>query len=153
MKTTVTQWAAKAAGAGAIALLLATPAVAQQRGDWNRSDDGRNAQQQQQATAYRDGGDRAYGSNDRAYGTNDNYRVRDDHRYERSVLRGVVERVDYRSGTIRLRDQASGRAITADVNSRELRNVRRGDRVELTGQWNRGGIFSADRLDNVRGRR
>src|ERR1043165_2028657 len=38
MKTTISKWATKAAGAGAIALLLATPAVAQQsRGDWNRN--------------------------------------------------------------------------------------------------------------------
>lgn len=147
MRTTVTQWAAKAAGAGAIALLLATPAVAQERGDWNRGNDGRSAQQQA-APAYRDGG---HGS----YGSNDSYRVRndrDERRNERFV-RGVVERVDYRSGTIRLRDEASGRTITADVNSRSLRNVRRGDRVELTGQWNRGGSFRVDRIDTFRGRR
>src|SRR4051812_43477999 len=37
MKTTVTQWATKAAGAGAIALLLATPAFAQSRGGWKRN--------------------------------------------------------------------------------------------------------------------
>jgi hypothetical protein len=126
MKTTMTQWAAKAAGAGAIALLLASPAVAQQRGDWNRGNG--------------------------AYGSNDSYRVRndrDDHRF----VRGVVERIDYRSGTIRLRDDASGRTITADVNNRALRNLRRGDRVELTGQWNRGGVFNAERVESIRGRR
>ena len=39
MKTTLTRWATKAAGAGAIALLLATSAAAQSRGDWNRSND------------------------------------------------------------------------------------------------------------------
>jgi hypothetical protein len=127
MKTTMTQWAAKAAGAGAIALLLASPAVAQQRGDWNRGGNG-------------------------AYGSNDSYRVRndrDDHRF----VRGVVERVDYRSGTIRLRDDASGRTIIADVNNRALRNLRRGDRVELAGQWNRGGVFNAERVESIRGRR
>jgi len=37
MKTTVTKWATKAAGAGAVALLLATPAFAQSRGDWSRN--------------------------------------------------------------------------------------------------------------------
>ncbi|HEY2829604.1 MAG TPA: hypothetical protein VGJ88_05745, partial [Thermoanaerobaculia bacterium] len=37
MKTTVTMWATKAAGAGAVALLLATPAFAQSRGDWSRN--------------------------------------------------------------------------------------------------------------------
>src|ERR1051326_1472821 len=41
MKTTMWKWATKAAGAGAVALLLATPAVAQSRGDWNRNDDQR----------------------------------------------------------------------------------------------------------------
>src|ERR1043165_608305 len=43
MKTTISKWATKAAGAGAIALLLATPAVAQSRGDWNRNNDQRGS--------------------------------------------------------------------------------------------------------------
>ncbi len=37
MKTTVTKWATKTAGAGAIALLLATPSFAQSRWDGNRN--------------------------------------------------------------------------------------------------------------------
>jgi len=57
MKTTVTQWATKAAGAGAIALLLATPAFAQSRGDWNRNNNNdRNGQQ----NAQRDNGNQTY---------------------------------------------------------------------------------------------
>src|SRR3954470_24516249 len=38
MKTTVTKWAMKAAGTGAIALLLATPSFAQSRYDGSRND-------------------------------------------------------------------------------------------------------------------
>ena len=57
MKTTVTQWATKAAGAGAIALLLATPAFAQSRRDWNRNtNNDRNGQQNTQ----RDNGNQTY---------------------------------------------------------------------------------------------
>jgi hypothetical protein len=56
----------------------------------------------------------------------------------------VVERIDYRSGTLWLR---SGRQITrVDVNGRELRSVRRGERVALEGRWTRNGDFEAYRV-------
>jgi len=198
MKTTVTKWATKAAGAGAIALLLATPSFAQSRGDWNRNNNDRNGQ-----TSARDNGNR---SND-----NNGYRVQLDranhsfwvpqstfgnrardlrvgvsiglggifrggsiyvdavswpqeygqydrggygNRYDNGYVRGVVDRVDYRSGTVWIRDDASGRVITADVASRyQLRDLHRGEYVELTGQWIRGGVFDVARIDNVRNRR
>ena len=68
-------------------------------------------------------------------------------------VRGVVDRVDYRTGTVWLRDAASGRLITADVNGRSLRNLRRGEYVELTGQWIRGGVFDVASIGSIRGRR
>lgn len=59
-------------------------------------------------------------------------------------LRGVVERVDYRDHTVWLR---SGRQVTrVDVNNRDLRSLRRGDRVTLEGRWNRAGDFEAYRV-------
>src|SRR3954452_25457551 len=178
MKTTVTQWATKAAGAGAIALLLATPAFAQSRGDWNRNNNtnnDRNGQATQrndanrtnnngQGSYQRDNGNRSndnnsYRENQRINATGkvtsfnrerDGYRVQLDRgqsfwvpqskfgnrsrdlrvgvsitlggifrggsiyadavswpdqydRYDRGFVRGVVDRVDYRSGTVWLR--------------------------------------------------
>ncbi|MEA2329108.1 MAG: hypothetical protein QOE68_4067 [Thermoanaerobaculia bacterium] len=232
MKTTVTQWATKAAGAGAIALLLATPAFAQSRGGWNQNNtnNDRNGQaSSQRDTANRssnntqhDNGNQTYdntnrSSNGNAYRENqrinatgkvssfnrerDGYRVQLDrgqwfwvpqstfgnrardlrvgvsitlggifrggsiyadavswpgqygNGYDQGFIRGVVDRVDYRTGTVWLRDAASGRLIAADVNGRSLRTLRRGEYVELTGQWIRGGVFDVARIDNIGGYR
>lgn len=218
MKTTVTKWATKAAGAGAIALLLATPSFAQSRGDWSRNNNNndRNGQASARDNGNRsnDNGNNSYRENQRVNETGkissfsrerDGYRVQLDrgqsfwvpqakfgnrardlrvgvsitlggifrggsiyadavswpdqydrgygNGYDRGFVRGVVNRVDYRTGTVWLRDDATGRVITADVNGRALRNLRRGEDVELTGQWVRGGVFDVARIDNVRGRR
>jgi hypothetical protein len=229
MKTTVTQWATKAAGAGAIALLLATPAFAQSRGGWNQNNT--NNDRNGQASSQRDTANRssnntqhdngnqtsnhsnstnAYRENQRINATGkvssfnrerDGYRVQLDrgqsfwvpqstfgnrardlrvgvsitlggifrggsiyadavswpgqygNGYDQGFIRGVVDRVDYRTGTVWLRDAASGRLIAADVNGRSLRNLRRGEYVELTGQWIRGGVFDVARIDNIGGYR
>jgi len=213
MKTTVTQWATKAAGAGAIALLLATPAFAQSRGDWNRNNNTNN-DRNGQGSYQRDDGNRSndnnsYRENQRINATGkvtsfsherDGYRVQLDrgqsfwvpqakfgnrardlrvgvsitlggifrggsiyadavswpdqgygYGYHEAFVRGVIERVDYRTGTVWLRD--SGRLIAADVNGRSLRTLRRGEYVELSGQWIRGGVFDVARIDSIRGRR
>ncbi|MEA2339078.1 MAG: hypothetical protein QOE82_3085 [Thermoanaerobaculia bacterium] len=212
MKTTVTQWATKAAGAGAIALLLATPAFAQSRGDWNRNNTNNN-DRNGQAGSQRDNNN-SYRENQRINETGkvtsfsrerDGYRVQLDRvnhsfwvpqstfgnrardlrvgvsitlggifrggsiyadavswpgeygqygrGYDRGYVRGVVDRVDYRTGTVWLRDDATGRLIAADVNGRALRTLRRGEYVELTGQWIRGGVFDVASIGNIRGRR
>jgi hypothetical protein len=70
-------------------------------------------------------------------------------------LFGVVDRVDFRRGTVWLRDDRSGRLIEVDLRrdrySRlNVDDLRRGDFVELSGNWIRGGIFAADRIDSVR---
>ncbi|MEA2329620.1 MAG: hypothetical protein QOE68_4579 [Thermoanaerobaculia bacterium] len=221
MKTTVTQWATKAAGAGAIALLLATPAFAQSRGDWNRNNNtnnDRNGQgSYQRANGNHSSDNNGYRENQRINATGkvssfnrerDGYRVQLDrgqsffvpqskfgnrardlrvgvsitlggifrggsvyadavswpneygqydrgygNGYERGFVRGVIDRVDYRTGTVWLRDSASGRLVTADVNGRSLRNLRRGEYVELTGQWIRGGVFDVASIGTIRGRR
>ena len=75
--------------------------------------------------------------------------------YDNGYVRGVVDRVDYRTGVAWLRDDASGRLIEADMrdagrHSRiDARDLRRGDYVELTGQWLRGNIFAVQQIDSV----
>jgi len=78
--------------------------------------------------------------------------------YNRNYVRGIVERIDYRTTTVWLRDDASGRVIAADMpdgrySRANLRDLRRGDRIELTGQWTRGGVFDVSRVESVRNRR
>jgi len=71
--------------------------------------------------------------------------------YDNGYVRGVIDRVDYRTGTVWLHDNASGREIRADVGSRyALRDLHRGEFVAFTGQWIRGGVFDVARIDNVR---
>jgi len=234
MKTTMAKWATKAAGAGAVALLLATPAVAQSRGDWNRNNGDQNRQQQTQRDNgnYRNSQDsrdtRGYdnGNQSRDNHSNNSYREnervnlsgkvssfsheRDGYRvriegnehsfwvpessfrgrqlragisiglggvfrggsiyvdavswpgdnygynsgygYDGGFVRGVVERVDYRDATLRIRDDRDGRIIVADLGGdrygrSEMRDLRRGDFVELRGQWIRGGVFGVARLE------
>jgi hypothetical protein len=73
-------------------------------------------------------------------------------------VRGVVQNVDYRRNVMTMRDDASGRLI--DVDLRETRrtsrldanDLRRGDYVTLSGDWLRGGVFSAYQIESVRTR-
>ena len=82
-------------------------------------------------------------------------------RYDRDSLRGYVERVDYRRGTVLLRDERSNRRVNVVMagGRRERRGVdlgdlRRGDFVTFVGDWERGGLFEAYRIEGVRnGRR
>jgi len=75
--------------------------------------------------------------------------------YSNGILSGRVERVDFRYGTLLLRDDRSGRLIDVDMRSTEYRrglsldDLRRGDRVTLSGSWG-GGAFHAYRIDGVR---
>ena len=64
-------------------------------------------------------------------------------------LRGVVESVDYRRGTIVLRDDISGNFVTSVMRGRDrvLDSLRPGDYVVLAGDWVRGGVFEAYRAD------
>jgi hypothetical protein len=205
MKTTVSKWAVKAAGAGAIALLLATPSFAQSRGDWSRNNSNRGAQtstsnrqsrgnnnvyQQAQRSVYnqqRDSNpgqfdrgrqqqtfrapevryDNRYRDNDRRGGLSINLGFRSGaigvgigaypvpYRpvvvapvYANGLVRGVIEQVDYRDGTISVLDDASGRLITASVGG-ELGGLRNGDYVQLSGQWINGGLFGVAQLQNL----
>jgi hypothetical protein len=89
-------------------------------------------------------GDRGYRDDRGGYGYGNN-----------DEIRGVVERVDYRSGVLLLRESSTGRTIDVDMrdttrSSRvDLNDLRRGDRITLTGQWQRGGNFDAQRIESV----
>lgn len=73
--------------------------------------------------------------------------------YTSGDLHGVVENVDYRRGTLVLRDDLSGSFVTVTLrgNDPRLGDLRPGDYVDLSGAWARGGYFEAYRLDNIRG--
>lgn len=76
----------------------------------------------------------------------------------RGFMRGVVERVDYRRDVLTLRDERTGRLVDVDLRGTErssridANDLRRGDLITLSGDWTRGGIFSAYRIDSVRTR-
>jgi hypothetical protein len=69
--------------------------------------------------------------------------------YSAGYLSGVVERIDARYGNVTIVDDTSGRLVTVDMRSTGLDDLRPGDHVELTGSWNRAGLFAALRVDNV----
>ena len=227
MKTTVTKWATKAAGAGAIALLLATPSFAQSRWDGNRNNnndrgrqttDARNGDGRQATNGYGDNrqANNGYRENQRVTMSGrvssfsrerDGYRVQLDrgqsywvprstfgnrerdlragvsislggifrggsisfdavsypgavagygygngYAYGNGFVNGVIARIDYRDNTLVVRDQASGRLITAEMTAGGRSNVRflrPGDYVQMSGQWIGGGVFDVVRINRV----
>jgi hypothetical protein len=70
--------------------------------------------------------------------------------YSSGLLRGVVETVDYRRGTLVLRDDVSGSFVTTLIRDRRLETLRPGDYVEIAGDWTRAGVFEGLRLEDVR---
>ena len=64
-------------------------------------------------------------------------------------LHGIVESVDYRRGTMVLRDDVSGSFVTVVLsgNDPRLGDLRTGDYVALSGAWNRSGVFNAYNVD------
>lgn len=210
-----TQWAVKAAGAGALALMLAVPTFAQSRGGRDPRNDDRG---RSQATRRDDSPSRTYRNNERisAQGRvqsftreRDGYRVQLDRARESywvpqsyfrnrgrdlrvgvsialggifrggsiyvdsvswpedrgsrngaydAYLTGIVERVDVRRGTAEIRDQRSGRIVHVDFrdtrrrSSLGIEDMRRGDSVELSGDWSGGGIFEVHSIEAIRDR-
>jgi hypothetical protein len=67
-------------------------------------------------------------------------------------VHGVVESVDYRRGTAVLRDDVSGSFITVLMrgNDPRLGDLRTGDYVDLSGAWNRSGVFDAFNVADLR---
>ena len=73
-----------------------------------------------------------------------------------NIVRGVVQRVDYRrnAAVIRAFDGRMVTVVMSRIDARrnrgaDLDNLRRGDRVTLTGDWNRG-VFQAFRVASIR---
>jgi hypothetical protein len=122
------------AGAGALALVVATSAfAAPQRGNDRRAD------------VYR--------------GRTETRQPQNRGSYRNESIRGVVKRIDFRSGVLLLRDASTGRTIDVDMrdtarsNRVDFGDLRRGDYVTLSGQWRRGGAFEANRIQSVDSRR
>ena len=67
-------------------------------------------------------------------------------------IHGVVENVDYRRGTAVVRDDVSGSFITVLLrgNDPRLGDLRTGDYVDLSGAWNRSGVFDALSVADLR---
>ncbi|HKB79606.1 MAG TPA: hypothetical protein VKH35_07810 [Thermoanaerobaculia bacterium] len=70
-------------------------------------------------------------------------------RHEQQVVSGIVQRIDARAGTLRLREEGTRRVITVATRNLERgRRMRRGDRVTISGDWMRGSIFDAHRIES-----
>ena len=69
--------------------------------------------------------------------------------YDGGFVRGVIQRVDYRDGFATMRDDASGQFIRVNLRAAS-QELRPGDYVTLEGHWERGGLFDAVRIDDVR---
>lgn len=75
--------------------------------------------------------------------------------YNDGYVQGVVDRVDYRYGTVLLRDDRTGRIINVDMRATSRRSrldvsdLRRGDYVTLNGNWSRNGVFRACEVASV----
>lgn len=67
-------------------------------------------------------------------------------------IHGVVESVDYPVGTAVIRDDVSGAFVTVLLrgNDPRLGNLRSGDFVDLSGAWNRAGVFDAFNVLDLR---
>ena len=51
-----------------------------------------------------------------------------------------------------MRDQATGRLITAEMTAggrSNVRNLRAGDYIQMTGQWIGGGVFNVAQINRV----
>lgn len=79
-------------------------------------------------------------------------RDRDD-RGRNDVLYGVIEQIDSRRGFLYLSVDSSRRTVAVDARrirgyrNGDLSEFRRGDRVTITGDWDRQGEFEASRIE------
>ena len=73
--------------------------------------------------------------------------------YSSGLLRGTVESVDYRNGTLVLRDDVTGNFVTTLIRDRRLESLRPGDYAEISGNWTRSGVFEGLRLEDEQGGR
>ena len=68
-------------------------------------------------------------------------------------LHGIVENIDYRRGTLVMRDDVSGSFVTVVMRGNDPRfgGLRQGDYIDLNGSWNRSGVFDAYNVADIRG--
>src|SRR5213082_2382514 len=111
---TKSKWAMNGAAAGALALLLATPAFAQSRGDWNRNDSNRSTQNGRTQNGQWNG-------NDSNRGTQNDQRNRDD-----SNRNTQFERRDNNNGGYR-----ENQRVNVSGNVTSFNRERDGYRVQL----------------------
>ena len=84
------------------------------------------------------------------YGYGSQYDSRYDNTYTSGQIRGVVESVDLRRGTLVINDEISRQFVTVEMpRDRRMDDVRAGDYVEFSGDWTRNGVFNANRLDRL----
>ena len=70
--------------------------------------------------------------------------------YTSGDIRGVVESVDFRRGTLVIDDDISRQFVTVTMpRDRRVESIRPGDYVDFSGQWSRRGVFNADRLERL----
>lgn len=80
----------------------------------------------------------------------------DGYGYGREYVSGTVQRIDEYRGLVLLREERTGRTIEVSLRradgrrSVDLNDLRRGDFVEVSGDWLRGGRFEAYRIEGVR---
>lgn len=72
--------------------------------------------------------------------------------YTQGAVRGVVESIDYASGTLVLHDDISGAFVTTVMAGGDPRmaSLRPGDWVDLSGSWSRRGLFQAYGVVDIR---
>ena len=79
------------------------------------------------------------------------YGDRDGDRYERAQVQGWVERIDFRRGTVRIREENTRRRITIDMSRiprTPFADFRISD-VQISGRWS-GDLFMARRIEDMR---
>lgn len=70
--------------------------------------------------------------------------------YTSGEIRGVVESVDFRGGTLVINDDISRQFVTVTMpRDRRVESIRPGDYVDFSGHWSRRGVFNAYRLERV----
>ncbi|MGZ8833476.1 MAG: hypothetical protein ACXW19_09830 [Thermoanaerobaculia bacterium] len=70
--------------------------------------------------------------------------------YTSGEIRGVVESVDFRRGTLVINDDISRQFVTVTLpRDRRVESIRPGDYVDFSGDWTRRGVFNAYRLERL----
>jgi len=125
MKTTVTKWAMKAAGTGAIALLLAAPSFAQSRYDGNRNNNDRGRQS--------------------INARNDDHRSNDNNGYrenQRVTMSGKVSSFSRERDGYRLQlDRGQSYWVPQSTFGNRARDLRAGVSITLGGIFRGGSIY------------